>query len=75
MKLIYFHEETFLCASRYHLYSEADLLADCIRNDVLNHISDETVKSEILSYVDEAVTTTCDTYDAELKAGKLSRLE
>lgn len=53
----------------------ADLLADCIRNDVLNHISDETVKSEILSYVDEAITTACDTYDAELKAGKLSRLE
>jgi hypothetical protein len=53
----------------------ADLLADCIRNDVLNHISDETVQSEILSFIDAAVTTTCDTYNAELKAGKLSRLE
>lgn len=52
-----------------------DLLADCIRNDVLNHISDETVQSEILSFIDVAVATTCDTYNAELKNGKLSRLE
>ncbi len=52
-----------------------DLLADCIRNDVLNHISDETVQSEILSFIDAAVATTCDTYNAELKNGKLSRLE
>lgn len=52
-----------------------DMFADSIRNDVLNNISDESTKSEILSFIDAAVITVCDTYYADLKNESVSQTE
>lgn len=52
-----------------------DMFADSIRNDVLNNISDESTKSEILSFIDSAVITVCDTYYADLKNESVSQTE